>query len=68
MEVVIHRKRHFGTENNVRLQGHAGLQRCRIREVSLYLGSVATINNKSFIYDTSYRLLRDGGKDVPEYE
>jgi len=37
MEVVIHRKlkRHFGTQNNVRLQSYVGLQRCQIREVFL---------------------------------
>jgi len=35
MELVIHRISHFGTQNNVRLQRYAGLQGCRIREVSL---------------------------------
>ena len=37
MEVNLHRKSHCGTENNVRLQGYVGLQRCQIREVSLYI-------------------------------
>jgi len=36
MEVVIHRKSYLGTQNNVRLQRYAGLQRCRIRQVLLY--------------------------------
>ena len=34
MEVALHRKSHFGTQNNVRLQRYVGLPSCRIRQYS----------------------------------
>jgi len=41
----MHRKIHFGTQNNVRLQRYARLQRCRIREVSSFACLKASLLN-----------------------